>query len=951
MRTTSSPSKSEQPNRSVLAKVTSFFFSRPRLTAVIWLVLLVFGVASYTTLLKREGFPSINIPITIVNGTYIVNDAGKVDAEVTKLISDAALELDSVTAVQGQSLENFFNVVVQYKEGTDAKTAAKTLEDAVARTGKLPASAAVRYDVPYFGATGPESKKIDIALSFYDTAHAADTAVLHAAAKRAVEYLNRTKPSLVETYFVQDQFATATDPATGQSRTIQRAFDRYGERKDGKTTYFNSVLIGVSGVQNADVIKLDSQVRAHMAALHAQPDFKAYGTDVTAGFAAAIKENISELQRVLLEGLLAVLVVGSIVIALRASIITIISMISVITITLGILYVVGYSLNVITLFALILGLSLVVDDTIIMIEALDVSRRRQKKAAVAVATAAQRVSRAMLAATVTAALSFAPLLFVSGVLGGFIRAIPVTIITSLIISLFVALIFIPLFARFLMLGKKQMGEKGVKEVGANIEARIARFLAAPMLWARHSRKKLVAVGLVAVIVGVAFMGAAGAVGKNVTFNIFPPTKDTNGLMLTLTFAPNTTLAQAQAVTDKASALAAEVIGDNFVHASLYSSGGVNTAMQAIELIPYSKRDVTSQQLVQQLEARFADFTEAVVQVGQQDVGPPAAAFAVRIVTEDRAAGFLLANDLSEYLKTLTLTRPNGTTASVRSVSVSSPNQYIRSDGALNIQVQANFTGTDTSTLVTLAQNAIKDSFDAKKVASYGLETDVLRFDLGQESENQDSFKTLLIAFPALLVVIYLVLAVQFRSLLQPLLIFLAIPFSLLGVTLGLYLTDNPFSFFAMLGFFALIGLSIKNTILLTDYANQARRAGSGAIDAAVEALEERFRPLIATSLTAVVSLIPLALISPFWQGLAVVLIFGLLSSTFLVLTVFPYYYLAGEYLRQKVSRTAFARWALIVAATVFVGARFITPLIGVIMGLVAAVAWPLARHWLRMRRR
>ena len=126
---------------------------------------------------------------------------------------------------------------------------------------------------------------------------------------------------------------------------------------------------------------------------------------------------------------------------------------------------------------------------------------------------------------------------------------------------------------------------------------------------------------------------------------------------------------------------------------------------------------------------------------------------------------------------------------------------------------------------------------------------------------------------------------------------MAIPFSLFGITLGLYLTENPMSFFAMLGFFALIGLSIKNTILLADYANQSRKRGMNPVDAAHEALAERFRPLIATSLTAVVSLIPLAISSPFWEGLAVVLIFGLLSSTFLVITVFPYYYLGGEFLR------------------------------------------------------
>jgi predicted RND superfamily exporter protein len=107
----------------------------------------------------------------------------------------------------------------------------------------------------------------------------------------------------------------------------------------------------------------------------------------------------------------------------------------------------------------------------------------------------------------------------------------------------------------------------------------------------------------------------------------------------------------------------------------------------------------------------------------------------------------------------------------------------------------------------------------------------------------------------------------------------------------------------MLGFFALIGLSIKNTILLTDYANQARKAGKGAVNAISDSLKERFRPLISTSLTGAVAITPLAIISPFWQGLAVLIIFGLLSSTFLVLTVFPYYYLGAELLKNNINRT------------------------------------------------
>ena len=251
---------------------------------------------------------------------------------------------------------------------------------------------------------------------------------------------------------------------------------------------------------------------------------------------------------------------------------------------------------------------------------------------------------------------------------------------------------------------------------------------------------------------------------------------------------------------------------------------------------------------------------------------------------------------------LLLTRPSGKTALIETVTSPNTSIYNRDDGKEYIAVSANYVDTDTTTLVTLTQTAVEKEFDAKRLATYGLDKDALSFDFGQESENQESFKNLALAFPIVLAAIFILLAIQFRSLLQPLLIFMAIPFSLFGITLGLYLTGNAFSFFAMLGFFALIGLSIKNTILLTDYANQARREGMHPVDATHEALAERFRPLIATSLTAVVSLIPLAITSPFWEGLTVVLIFGLLSSTFLVIIVFPYYYLAAEYLRTRTGR-------------------------------------------------
>lgn len=918
------PIAEKQPKDRLLPRLTMVFFDRIRIAALLWVTLILFGALSYATLLKREGFPSVNIPFAVVSGTYFVNDPAQVDSRVTKPIADAALKQRDTSRVQSESAGNFFSVSIQYEEGVDAQAATKQLERTVNQTNKLPRNARVQYNVPYFGATGGDIEQIDLAISFYSTKDAVPTAQTAAKAEEAAKWLNDRHIAGVKSVFVKNPLEQVKDPANGQAVTVQQNFDRYGIRQNNKTTYYNSVIIGIATEKGTDVIKLDGRVRNALDTLRQQPAFADYGVEVSASFAPSIKDNISELQRVLLEGLLAVLVVGSIVIAIRASLITVVSMVSVLLISLGFLYLIGYTLNVITLFALILGLALIVDDTIIMVEAIDAARRNTKDRRTAVRDATRKISRAMLAATLTACLSFAPLLFVGGILGSFIRAIPLTIIASLIISLFVALIFIPFMARFLLLGKKQMGTEGVKEIAAGFETKVAAFVARPMIWARNSRKKLLGVGITAVLIGFGFITAGLFIAKDVVFNIFPPTKDTNGIVLTLNFPPNTTVEQAEATARQADQIAANSIGDNFVRASYYGSGNAQTATEQIEITSYNKRAVKAPEIVRQLQERFdTDFKGAKVAVGQLDIGPPSSAFIVQVAADNRTAAFNAANDLATFMSKAKLKRPSGKVARFVNTNVSSSDKYITSDGKPVILVTSGFDGTDVSTLVTLGQDAVKQAFPDKRLQGYGLKAGAISFDLGQETENQDSFKTLALAFPALLVVMYVLLAVEFRSFLQPLLIFMAIPFSLFGIMLGLKLTNNAISFFSMLGFFALVGLSIKNTILLTDFANQARRQGMLPVDAAVAALEERFRPLFATSMTAVVSLIPLAVSSPFWEGLAVVLIFGLLSSTLLVVTVFPYYYLGAEFLRLKFTAKAFFVW-LIPTAAVVIGVSKVT---------------------------
>jgi multidrug efflux pump subunit AcrB len=907
--------KSDGQDR-LLPRLSLVTFDHYRVAAIIWALLVLFGALSYGVFLKRQGFPSISIPYSIISGAYLVSDPARVDREVAKPISDVIVKDDRVKTVETSARGAFFTVVVQYKEGTDPDVVGKELEQKVKQTANLPQSVQLQIQSPRFGFT---ARGDDAVISLYRNSSdtTGDLQPMADEADKLVQFVKAKNIDGIKSISTIDPFVDGVNPANGQMVSSQRTFDRYAERVDGTNNYYQSVAVGIMQYEGSDVIKLDEQLRKTVDEYNAQAPNSDYKAVVSASFATDIKHQIGELQKALLEGLVAVLLIGSLVIAVRASLVTVVSMVSVLSITVGVLYIAGYTLNTITLFALILCLGLIVDDTIIMVEALDAQRRRLKSARDIVRTATKKVSRAMVAATLTASLSFAPLLFVGGILGSFIRAIPVTVITSLLVSLTVALVFIPLFARFLLLGKKQLGSDNIHEPAAEIESKIAGFIARPLVWAGHKRKRLVSVGLTAILVSFIFIGASGFLFQKIAFNIFPPSKDTNGLTLTLSFPPGTTISQAQAIVDRADKVVADKLGENFVQASYYAIADDMSAQQRIDILPYEHRDVRSPQLRDELQAAFdTSFSGAKAEVGQLDVGPPASSFTVRVVSENRQQSLKLSNDIKAYLEQVTLTRASGETAKLKDVTASDPTTYSRSGGEVYMSVTAGFNGDDTTTLVTLAQAAVKDKFNETTLRSYGLNKDAVRFDIGQEQENQDSFKSLAIAFPILLVAIFILLALQFRSLLQPLLIFMAIPFSLFGITLGLFVTDNPFSFFAMLGFFALVGLSLKNSILLTDYANQLRRSGSPPVEAAIGALHERFRPLVATSLTAVVSLIPLAIASPFWEGLSVVLIGGLLSSTFLVVTVFPYYYLGAEYLRIKIRR----RYALSVIAILAIAA-------------------------------
>ena len=166
--------------------------------------------------------------------------------------------------------------------------------------------------------------------------------------------------------------------------------------------------------------------------------------------------------------------------------------------------------------------------------------------------------------------------------------------------------------------------------------------------------------------------------------------------------------------------------------------------------------------------------------------------------------------------------------------------------------------------------------------------------MGQAEEFGKTARYMMFTFILATVLVYMVLASQFNSFIQPLIVMVAQPLAMIGGIGGLWLTGETLNIYSMIGVVLLIGLVAKNSILLIDLTNQLRRGGKSIADALMEACPIRLRPILMTSLTVALVLLPSAL--GYGAGaetnrpLSVVVIGGMISSTLLTLVVAPVVY-------------------------------------------------------------
>ena len=171
---------------------------------------------------------------------------------------------------------------------------------------------------------------------------------------------------------------------------------------------------------------------------------------------------------------------------------------------------------------------------------------------------------------------------------------------------------------------------------------------------------------------------------------------------------------------------------------------------------------------------------------------------------------------------------------------------------------------------------------------------------GQYKETEESFASLRLAYMVAFLLIFTLLVSQFNSYFQPLAIMTALPLSIIGAMVGLVLTGNNFSIMGFIGLVGLTGIVVNDSIVLVDCINRKRkREGLSIFEAIVAAGQQRLRPIISTTLSTMGGIITLTITDKLWEGLGVVIIFGIAFATVLTLVVVPVMYSLFEALGYR----------------------------------------------------
>ncbi|WP_299752323.1 efflux RND transporter permease subunit [uncultured Boseongicola sp.] len=707
-----------------------------------------------------------------------------------------------------------------------------------------------------------------------------------------------------------------------------------------------------------------------------------------------VKDLLSDLEANVIAAVILVMVVIVLALGLRSAILVGLAIPGAFLAGVIALWSMGYTMNIVVLFSLILVVGMLVDGAIVTTELADRKLQEGAPAREAYAFAAKRMSWPIIASTATTLSVFFPLLFWSGMVGEFMKFLPITVILTLFASLFMALIFIPVVGG--LIGKRQPQSAKAKaalyaaEVGdprdmTGFTGAYVRVLEWAIL--RPATTLLLAIALL-----LGGFGLYGQFGKGVAFF---PSVEPDFMQVQVRARDNLSIferdALVRAVEDRL--LPYEEIASIYARSMLSAGQGDEETIGTLqlELTAWDTRR-TAAEIGVDIRQSVADIAGIDVQVQTESGGPSAGkpvnlqitarnsdaqTKAVLMVREimDRIGGFTDVTDtrpvpgvevsilvdraeaarfgadvslLGQAVQLLTqgITvadyRPDDVEGSQdirvrfpreeRSLAELGSLRVPTSEGLVPIANFVTFAPTERTGVIrridekrvnTIEANVapgvlVNDQVVALTAALNDAELpDGVEFSFAGEAEDQQESMVFLVgAFITAIFLMFVILVLQFNSFFQAFVVMSAIVFSIAGVLLGLLVTGRPFGIvMGGIGVIALAGIVVNNNIVLIDTYNDLKRSGQSPLEAALRTGAQRLRPVILTSVTTALGLMPMVIgvnlnfftreivygapSTQWWTELSSAIAGGLVIATVLTLVVTPAMLMLGERKRHE----------------------------------------------------
>ena len=1004
--------------------ISELSIRRPVLATVLTIIILLFGMIGYNTLGVRE-YPSVDNPIISVTCSYAGANAEVIESQITEPLEQNINGIPGIRSLTSTSQQGQCRITIEFDLSVDLETAANDVRDKVSRAQRfLPRDC----DPPTVSKADADAMPILMVAiqsdsrSLLELSEIADLTVkeqlqtipdvssvqiwgekrysmriwldpvkMAAYGITPVDIKNTITSENVElpSGSIEGNSMELTLRTMGQMHTAQEFNNIIVKEKDGNIVRVRDIgiaelgpadlksymkmngvpMVGVVVVPQpgANHIEIADAVYSRMEQIKKDlPDDVeyTYGFDNT----KFIRASIDEVKNTVYEAFVLVIII--IFLFLRDWRVTLIPCIVIPVSLIGaffVMYVAGFSINVLTMLAVVLSVGLVVDDAIVMTENIYIRIEQGMNPFKAGIEGSKEIFFAVISTTVTLVAVFLPIVFMEGTSGRLFREFSFVVAGSVIISSFAALTFTPMLATKILKRRKvqpwfyRKTEPFFEGLNNIYEKSLNAFLKAR--W-------------IAIPVSIATLVAIGYLWNEIPAEM-APMEDRSQITVNTRGAEGASYEYMRDYTEDIAMLVDSIVPDaKSVTARVSSnSGNIRISLKDID-----ERDYTQMQVAEKLTAAVSKKTKARSFVQQQssfggrrgsmpvqyviqatsieklqkvlpeflvrvhdnptfkmaDVDLKFSSPEVRVnINRDKAGsmgtsvrsvaetlqyglsgqrmGYFYMNGKQYEIIGQVNRQQRNTPTGVKSI-------YIRNDQGEMVQLDNlvefiesvappklyHYNRFLSATISAgLAEGkTIGDGLDEMDKIAEEVLDDTFRTALaGDSKEFRESSSSLLFAFILALVLIYLILAAQFESFKDPFIIMLTVPLAIAGALIFMYYSDITMNIFSQIGIIMLIGLVAKNGILIVEFANQKQESGESKMEAIKSASLQRLRPILMTSVSTILGLLPLAIATGeganqrIAMGTAV--IGGMLVSTFLTMYIVPaiYSYISTE--REK----------------------------------------------------